>query len=287
MNGNAMKPHATFSTVAAAPVASSHGGDDGFGFGGAPDDATGGFGGSPAWPSHAAFPASGGALAALSQRAHGPLGDGGGDWQSLVLSNQAAAARQVAELARTRLHWPQGRTRQHDFGIRLDMSKPSNVSFLADKLQATFEYAVGFEGRPPAHKWAREIEDLGCKVVGNLARVVSASNSMALCTEQESPSCRVMTFNLSTDLSASKNLAEFGTKVRRSVCIDSLSPSPHHSQTIRMRTFDTADCTARALVWLARALPARARRPQGAAAPIPRRHAPGLLDRQGPHGRRD
>ena len=176
-----MQPHAIFSTstVAVAPATSSHGGDDGFGFGGEPDDAPGGLGGSPAWPPRAAFPASGGVPAAL--RAHGPPGDGGDDWTHVVLSNQAAAARQLAQLTRTRPHW----LGQHDFGIRLNMSKPENVSFLADKLQATFEYAVGFEDRPPAYEWAREIEGFGGKVVGNRARVVSASNSMALRTKQE------------------------------------------------------------------------------------------------------
>ena len=40
--------------------------------------------------------------------------------------------------------------KQHDFGIRMDMRKPENVSFLAGKLQATLEYAVGFETRAPA-----------------------------------------------------------------------------------------------------------------------------------------
>ena len=58
-----MQPHAIFSTstVAVAPAASPHGGDDGFDFGGELDDAPGGLGGSPAWPPRAAFPASGGA----------------------------------------------------------------------------------------------------------------------------------------------------------------------------------------------------------------------------------
>ena len=64
-----------------------------------------------------------------------------------------------------RVHW----RGQHEFGIRLDMSKPDNVSFLSSKLHATLEYAVGFERRPSALEWARKIEGFGRKVVGKLA----------------------------------------------------------------------------------------------------------------------
>ena len=81
------------------------------------------------------------------------------------------------------------------------MSKPDDMSFLASKLQATLEYAVNFERRPPAHEWATKLEEFGSKTVGKRALVVSASNSMALRTEQESPSGRAMTFNLSADVS--------------------------------------------------------------------------------------
>eukprot|EP00966_Prymnesium_polylepis_P136720 3158932-Prymnesium_polylepis.1 len=86
---------------------------------------------------------------------------------AFALSDPKQAARELAGLARTRPHW----CGQHVFGIRLDMSKPDNVSFLASKLQATLEYAVDFERRPPAHKWAHKIEGFGRKVVGKLARV--------------------------------------------------------------------------------------------------------------------
>ena len=58
-----------------------------------------------------------------------------------------------------RVHW----RGQHEFGIRLDMSKPDNVSFLSSKLHATLEYAVGFERRPSALEWARTVVRAACK----------------------------------------------------------------------------------------------------------------------------
>ena len=100
------------------------------------------------------------------------------------------------------------------------MAKPENVDFLAQKLQATFEFAVPFQEGPPAFEWARRHEAWERRVVGTHARIVSASNSMALRTVQTSVSGRLMTFNLSTDESASKSLAELEKKVPRSVCIE-------------------------------------------------------------------
>ena len=94
-----------------------------------------------------------------------PSSHGGRNWMAFVISNPKQAARELAGLARTRSHW----RGQHEFGIRLDMSKPDNVSFLSSKLHATLEYAVGFERRPSALEWARKIEGFGRKVVGKLA----------------------------------------------------------------------------------------------------------------------
>ena len=61
---------------------------------------------------------------------------------------------------------------------------------------------------------AVKMEALSRRVVGSSAKVVSASNSSALRTPQESPSGRALTYPLAGDVHVSQRLAELERKAR-------------------------------------------------------------------------
>ena len=119
----------------------------------------------------------------------------------------------LAHLATTRPFW----RGQHFYGGVSDLSDPAQVAYWGNKLGATLDHArqVLAKPLPPPADHAQAMEDFGRRVVGTQAKMVSASNSLALHTVQDSPSLRGMTFPLVTDRSASGSREEYEKKARR------------------------------------------------------------------------